>query len=233
MMQMNLFEKQCRICKEYKPFENFTKANRNVDKLKNICRICHGKSLSKWRKDNPDKHCATQARRRAKKLQRMLKWGKEHLKPEIDNWYRRAKLATIFMEELYEVDHIEPLQGKNVSGLHVPWNLTLLTKPENTSKGNRRAEEEQFTPLPDEDNWEGEMHPQHRIVSTTGAGKDSNNTDHHSGTVHRQDVGDSTQESGGDSVGHGDKEMGTSQTSQSEQDNWELHPTYGWVERTS
>ena len=87
------------------------------------------------------------------------------------------------------------------------------------------------TPLPDEDNWEGEMHPQHRTISTAGAGKDSDNTDHHSGTVYRQDVGDSPKESGRDSMGHGDQKVGTSETLESVQDNWELHPTYGWIER--
>jgi len=86
-------------------------------------------------------------------------------------------------------------------------------------------------PLPDEDNWEGEMHPQHRTISTTGIGKDSDNADHHSGTVYRQDVNHSTQESSRDSVGHGNTEMGTSETLESVQDNWELHPTYGWIER--
>ena len=86
-------------------------------------------------------------------------------------------------------------------------------------------------PLPDEDNWEGEMHPQHRTISTTGIGKDSDNADHHSGAVYRQDVNHSPETSSGDSVGHGDKEMGTSETPQSVQDNWELHPTYGWIER--
>jgi len=87
------------------------------------------------------------------------------------------------------------------------------------------------TPLPDEDNWEGEMHPQHRTISTTGTGKDSNNADHHSGTVYRQDVNHSPETSSRDSVGHGDKEMGTSETLESVQDNWELNPTYGWIER--
>lgn len=93
------------------------------------------------------------------------------------------------------------------------------------------AKPKPVTPLPDEDNWEGEMHPQHRIISSTGTGKDSDNTDHHSGTVYRQDVGDSPKESGRDSVGHGNQEVGTSETLESVQDNWELHPTYGWIER--
>lgn len=37
----------------------------------------------------------------------------------------------------FEVDHVVPLRGRSVSGLHVPHNLRLLTRQENMAKGNR------------------------------------------------------------------------------------------------
>lgn len=69
-------------------------------------------------------------KRRAKKLSATPKWVNFN---EIETIYKNCP-------EGHEVDHIIPLQGKNVSGLHVPWNLQYLTISENRSKGNKVKE---------------------------------------------------------------------------------------------
>jgi hypothetical protein len=55
----------------------------------------------------------------------------------MENEYKLAALLTKLTGQKWEVDHIIPLQGTNVSGLHVPSNLRAIRAFDNRSKYNR------------------------------------------------------------------------------------------------
>lgn len=74
------------------------------------------------------------ARYRAALLQAMPPWVDREAIRQI---FKLAKLESDKRGETLHVDHIVPLQGESVCGLHVPWNLQILTGFENRSKRNR------------------------------------------------------------------------------------------------
>ena len=93
-------------------------------------------SQKKWKAENLNKVQQESARRRVAKLQRTPFWLNAGQEFEVECIYKYcAALRSIGLD--YEVDHIIPLRGKLVSGLHTPWNLQVLTASENASKGNR------------------------------------------------------------------------------------------------
>jgi 5-methylcytosine-specific restriction endonuclease McrA len=62
--------------------------------------------------------------------------------PVTEEFFHRHKAAIRLVYSVASVlgahvDHIVPLAGENVSGLHVPWNLQILPPIENMKKGNR------------------------------------------------------------------------------------------------
>lgn len=90
-----------------------------------------------WRKNNMGYVISKNAERHAAKLYRTPKWLTKEQKQEIQEFYKMAKeLQKIFPWEQH-VDHIIPLQGKLVSGLHVPNNLQILSVHLNCSKKNK------------------------------------------------------------------------------------------------
>jgi hypothetical protein len=89
--------------------------------------------------NNRYKDVAGKAKRRAKKLNAVPFWLNVAHFLEIECMYMYHQIFSDIMTERpgWHVDHIEPLQGNNVCGLHVPWNLQVLPAMENLSKGNR------------------------------------------------------------------------------------------------
>lgn len=116
------------------------KAYRNKTKYESSSKSKERKKL--WRETNREKcremcrshytrnknyYIAKVAKRRAAKLKRTPKWANlQAIQAIYDN-----------CPPGYHVDHIIPLQGHNVSGLHVEYNLQYLPANENKAKGNR------------------------------------------------------------------------------------------------
>ncbi len=101
------------------------------------CTSCMCQRSKSYRDDNHDRYknryrFLEDARyysnkRRAAKLQRTPKWA------------NMGKIMDIYKKcpEGYHVDHIVPLQGNSVCGLHVEYNLQYLTAAENLEKSNK------------------------------------------------------------------------------------------------
>jgi hypothetical protein len=85
----------------------------------------------------PEIASASAANRRAIKLQRTPAWLTEFDKLKIRCLHSVAAMRTRENHEPWHVDHVIPLQGDLVSGLHVPSNMRVLRGKENISKHNR------------------------------------------------------------------------------------------------
>jgi 5-methylcytosine-specific restriction endonuclease McrA len=93
--------------------------------------------------NNPDMYKEMTSLRRRRFRDATPKWLTENQRMEIRLKYRLAIELSRATGERHAVDHIIPLHGESVCGLHVPWNLQVLTQKDNLTKYNRMVD----TPL--------------------------------------------------------------------------------------
>ena len=68
------------------------------------------------------------------------KWLTTQHWKDIAETYEIAQKLTGITGVLHVVDHVWPLKGKNSCGLHVPWNLQVITHARNVAKGSKEPE---------------------------------------------------------------------------------------------
>lgn len=90
-----------------------------------------------WKSSNKHKVLADVTLRKRKVRQATPRWLTLGQKKDIENFYWLSKDLQTVSGQTYHVDHIVPLKGQNVCGLHVPWNLQVLPSDINMSKGNK------------------------------------------------------------------------------------------------
>lgn len=91
----------------------------------------------RWRENNIDKKRSHQAFRRAKVKSATPPWLTKEHKKQIGLIYKEALRLTQETGILFHVDHVVPLNGRTVSGLHVPWNLQVMKAEDNHRKSNK------------------------------------------------------------------------------------------------
>lgn len=159
-------EKQAAICKKYDE-KNRDKRNAyakqyrkdNPEKIKELAKSWAEQNPEKikgyavkaakaWNERNPDYHSnfykankeryvAARARRRAAQESATPTWLTAIDKAMIQEMYDISEARYIQTGIKHHVDHIVPINGKGVAGMHVPWNLQVITAQENLSKGWR------------------------------------------------------------------------------------------------
>ena len=153
--------KPCNICKEELPLSQFTVRNRKrrdgstYNTFRSECKTCKNNKEAK-RRTSPEGRATIKAYRSSPKgkarskrekalrdkrnRQATPKWLTPEQRKQIVDIYEHMRDCRAVTGEDYHVDHIVPLRGENICGLHVPWNLQVLPAYVNISKSNTLEE---------------------------------------------------------------------------------------------
>jgi hypothetical protein len=135
---------RCAGCKTHKAAESFSKNASRPCGLSHMCKACVSARNKRLGADHA-KHYAKNSTyykikatfRKKSVKQATPKWLSAEDKNKIISIYLHARDCQVVTGEPYHVDHIIPLQGESVCGLHVPWNLCVLPAEVNIRKSNK------------------------------------------------------------------------------------------------
>lgn len=149
---LGCYLKRCCSCTKFKLLSQFSPRANRPGQFQPMCIPCQAAYSRRWQQDNPEKvsiktakyrdknpayFLAKNAKDKAMKLQRTPKWLNNLHYEQIKMFYAAAVSLSKEIGIKFDVDHIIPLKGANVSGLHVPWNLQVMTSSENRRKKNK------------------------------------------------------------------------------------------------
>lgn len=123
--------KMCKSCQEIKYVTEFYQRYTTVDGLYSICKTCHKAKTAARKKTHPSGRSVSVPSRC------IPHWLTDGDWQEIKAIYLQAVHLTQATGSRYVVDHIYPLRGATVSGLHVPSNLRVVSEKENQKKYNK------------------------------------------------------------------------------------------------
>ena len=136
----------CKVCRAKNSRTAYLERNKHDSKKNAVA------AAARWKKQNPDKvrqyrqtsyarnpqaWIAAARKREHAKLRRTPSWESELTEFVSMEALRLRDLRAATVGGVWEVDHVIPLQGKNVSGFHVWNNLRVIPQAVNRSKYNR------------------------------------------------------------------------------------------------
>jgi len=140
----------CRICKIEKSTEEYSPRQDRPCGFESRCKPCNAKRALDTYKANREvykERMRIRANARYKKDSSLAKFHatmrKAHVKRATPKWADKKALRLFYKAcpNGYHVDHIIPLRGKYISGLHINSNLQYLSAKENMAKHNKYSSE--------------------------------------------------------------------------------------------
>jgi len=120
-----------RLAQQRKAMRIWREANRETARARNRAHY-HAR---------PHPYLARVAAKRAHGKEAVPQWLTKEQWREIAETYQRAQQISAMTGIYHVVDHIWPLKGEVSCGLHVPWNLQVITHALNVAKGSREPEQ--------------------------------------------------------------------------------------------